>query len=231
MDSVRTVMAQAWQQFGGQAASIAPRVLASLLVFVVGVLLGTVVGWIASRVLASSHLDRYAARLGLSSPLRSLGITSVVRAVAAALQCAIVLFASMLALYSLDERLASDLTERLILYVPHLVVALVILAAGAAVAGFVSRSVLIAAVNSEIQAAPLLSTFTRAAVMLVAGAIAFEHLGIGRATVLTAFAILFGGVTLAASIAIGLALKDFVREWVEHRLRHPESTADPINHL
>ena len=134
------------------------------------------------------------------------------------LQVGIIGVSAIVALYSLDARLASDLTERVFLYLPHLTAAVIILAIGAGVASFVGRSVLIAAVNSEIRAAPLLGVLTRAAVMLVAFAIAAEHLGVGPLTVLTAFAILFGGVTLAASIAIGLALQEFVRRWMSDYL-------------
>lgn len=68
--------------------------------------------------------------------------------------------------------------------------------------------------------------------MLVTVAVAFEHLGIGRATVLTAFAILFGGVTFAAALAVGLGCQDRVRRWVEAQFveTRPSKEDDPIRH-
>ena len=220
--TIQTVLVQAWQQFTDQTFTVLPHVLASLFIFVVGILLGMAVSRVANWALRWSNIDRGAARLGLAASLEALGISSTVRLLAAALQAAILLLASILALYSLDARLASDLAERFFLYLPHLVVAIVMFGAGIVLARFLSRSVLIAAVNSDIRAARLLSGFTRVAVIIVAGAMAFEHLGISRETVLTAFAIVFGGVTLAASIAGGLAMQDVARRWVAAQLAPPD---------
>ncbi len=216
--TVQGILEQAWQQFRDQAFTVLPHVLAGLLVFLVGLGLSLVVRQLAHWALKKIDIDRHAARLGLTTPLETLGVSSVVRLVAVGLQVAILFLACNLALYSLDARLASDLAERFFLYLPHLIVAVVILAGGTVVARFLSRSVLIAAVNSEIRAARLLSGFTRVAIMIVAGAMAFEHLGISRETVLIAFAILFGGATLATSIAAGLAMQDIVRRWVTEQI-------------
>ena len=229
--TIQSVLAQAWQQFSDETFTVVPHVLASLLVFVVGLLLGMIVSRVARWALRSSNIDRAASRIGLMPSLEAVGITSPLRLLIGALQAAIILLTSILALYSLDARLASDLAERFFLYLPHLVVAMVILAAGFVLARFLARSALIAAVNSDIRAARLLSGFTRVAVMIVAAAMAFEHLGISRETVLTAFAILFGGVTLAVSIAGGLAMQDVVRGWVAGQLAPPApAEADKIEH-
>ncbi len=212
--TIHDVLWQAWGQFDDEVVTVLPHILASLFVFVLGLMMGVVAGRLLTWMLSFGQLDRYAERVGLAPSLRAIGIASTARALVVVLQGGIVLFASLLALYSLDARLASELAERFFLYLPHLVVAVVILGAGLVVAKFLSRSVLINAVNSEVRPARLLSGLTRVAVLIVAGAMAFEHLGISRETVLTAFAILFGGVTLAAAIAAGLGLQDFVRQWV-----------------
>jgi small-conductance mechanosensitive channel len=112
----------------------------------------------------------------------------------------------------------------------HVIVAVAILGSGMVLARLLSRSVLIAAVNSEIPAARLLGGLTRVAVMVVAGAMALEHLGISREPVLTAFAIVFGGVTLAVSIAAGLAMQHVVRGWVSQQLAPPPAARDSIEH-
>ncbi len=225
--TISTVLQQAWQQFRDQTFTLMPHVLASLLVFVVGIVLGIVITRVANWTLRAANLDRQAERLGLTAPLELIGVSSAVRVVAAVLQATILLFASILALYSLDARLASDLAERFFLYLPHLVVAVLILGAGLVLARFLARSVLIAAVNAEIRAARLLGSVTRVAILIVAGAMAFEHLGISRETVLTAFAILFGGVTLAASIAAGLGMQDLVRHWVSQQVTPPPASSAP----
>jgi hypothetical protein len=211
------VVDQVWQQFQAQTLVLLPKAMGSTLVLTLGLLIAAVVGRLAAWVLRWAQVDRRAARLGLSSPLETIGVVSTVSALVRLLQVAVMLSASILALYFVDARLASDLAERFLLYVPHLVVGGVILAAGVVVSRLAARSVLIAAVNADLPSARLLSSLTKGAVMLTASAIALEQLGIGRLTVLIAFTILFGGVTLAGAIAFGLGAHDLVREWMAGR--------------
>lgn len=208
------VVDQVWQQFQSQTVLLLPKMMGSVLVLLLGVLIAAVFGRLAAWALRPLQLDRRAARLGLSSPLETIGVASSVSVVVRLLQAAILLSTSILALYSIDARLASDLAERVLLYVPHLLVGGAILAAGVVVARLAARSILIAAVNGGLPSARLLSSLTKGGVMLMSAAIALEQLGIGRVTVLIAFTILFGGVTLAAAIAVGLGAQDAVRQWM-----------------
>ena len=219
------IVDQVWQQFQVQTVLLLPKMMGSGLVLLLGVLIAAVFGRLAAWALRLAQLDRRAARLGLSSSLETIGVASSVSAVVRLLQAAILLSASILAIYSIDQRLASDLAERFLLYVPHLLIGGVILAAGVVVARLAARSVLIAAVNGEVPSARLLSSLTKGGVMLMAAAIALEQVGIGRLTVLIAFTILFGGVTLAAAIAVGLGAQDTVRLWMAGRAA---PTAGPV---
>lgn len=212
--SIGAVLGDSWRLFQEQLVTVLPHVFAGGLVLLIGLALGAVVRRVGSWMLVASQVDRQLARLGLTSALDTVGIRDRVAAVARGLQVAIVFVSAMLALYSLDARLASDLAERFFLYLPHLLVAVAILALGGLLARFLGRSVLIAAVNADLPAARLLAAAARAGVVIIAVAIAFEHLGIGRVTLLTAFAILFGGATFAAALALGLGLQDLVRRWL-----------------
>lgn len=215
--TIQTILQRSWQQLSDQALQVLPNLLAALVILVLGALLGRGVGRIAQRLLRAAELDRRAARLGIAASLESIGILSTVRFLGHALEWLIILLALMLALYSLSPALASDLILRFLLYLPHLIVAFAILGLGMLLSRFLARSVLIAAVNAQMRSARLLAGLTRVAVVLAAVAVAFEHLGIGRATVLAAFSILFGGAVLAAAIALGLGSQDLVRRWLAER--------------
>ena len=231
--NIGSVLSEASQRFFEQVIWILPHVLASLVVLGLGVVLAWLVHRFGNSLRLASRIDRRLARIGVSSALESIGVRSSVAAIAGVLRWSIIFAAAMLALYSLDARLASDLAERFFLYLPHALVGVVILAGGGVAARFLGRSVLIAAVNREIPGARLLASATRVAVMLMAISIAFEHLGIGRATLLTAFAILFGGATLAAALALGLGMQDVVRRWAADRFPAPAPASpehEPIQH-
>jgi len=62
---------------------------------------------------------------------------------------------------------------------------------------------------------------------------ALEHLAIGGHIVFLAFAILFGGIVLALSLAVGLGSKDLVSRSLERETSRttPEEVGDPFRHL
>ncbi len=216
-ETIKAILERSWQLLTAEAIEILPNTLAGLVILALGVLFGLLFRRIAQRLLGATQLDRRAQRLGLAGTLESIGILSAVQFLAHALEWLMILLAFMLAFYSFSPRLASDVAMRFLLYVPHLAVALVILGAGTLLSRFLARSVLIAAVNAELRSARLLSGLTRAGVLLTAVAMAFEHLGIGKTTVLVAFAILLGGAMLTVAIALGLGSQDLVRRWLAER--------------
>jgi hypothetical protein len=122
--------------------------------------------------------------------------------------------------------LAAELVKQFFLYLPHLIVAVVILVLGIFAAGFVARSVLIGAVNLGVAPARPLAVVVRAGIVLMAVAVALETLGIGSYTMPASFLILLAGVTLAGALAVGLGSADLVKRWHEERRSHPPDDDD-----
>jgi len=92
-------------------------------------------------------------------------------------------------------------------------------------------SVLIGAVNMRMQSARLLSLAVKWLVLLVTIAMVLDHLGIGRTILFLAFGILFGGVVLAAALALGLGAKDAVARALERQVREPPPAEDKVDHV
>ena len=93
---------------------------------------------------------------------------------------------------------------------------------------------LISAVNLQIQWARLLSLGVKWLVLVLAGAMALEHLGIGGQIVRLAFGILFGGIVLALALAVGLGSKDMVSRSLERQAGkslEEEEAASRFHHL
>ncbi len=138
----------------------------------------------------------------------------------------------LLAVAALDLRVAMDLVTRAFAWLPHLLVGLLLLIAGGLLAGFVRRSVLIAAVNAGLASARLAAAFAQATVLVLFGAVALEQVGLGTSVVLVAFAILFGGIVLAAALAFGLAGRDLAREALGGLLRpRGQGEDDGVRHV
>ena len=223
-NTILTVLRQSWQQFEVQILSAAPNILASVLILLAGALLGWLVARAVKYTLAGAGLDRYMVQFGIAPWLESRRVSSAASLIARGAKWLIVFVACVLALYSLMPLVISELTLRFLGYAPDIVSAVLILIVGVVASRFLARSVLIAAVNDEMRSPHLLSRLTRLAILSITVAAALEQLGIARMTVLTAFAILLGGATLTAALAVGLGSQDLVRRWLAQK-----STSQPQN--
>jgi hypothetical protein len=106
-------------------------------------------------------------------------------------------------------------------YVAHITGAILILLAGGLLARFLSRSVLIGAVNAHLHYARFLSLGIKWLVLVLSAAMALDHLHIGGGIVELAFGILFGGIVLTLSLAIGLGSRDLVSRSIEKTMEKP----------
>jgi hypothetical protein len=114
---------------------------------------------------------------------------------------------------------------------PHLAAALphprvgaiFLLIAGTLIARFLARSVLIGAVNAQLQYARFLSLGVKWLVLVLTAAMVLDHLEVGGVVVELAFGILFGGIVLTLSLAVGLGSRDLVSRSLES---HVERTGE-----
>jgi hypothetical protein len=68
-------------------------------------------------------------------------------------------------------------------------------------------------------------------VLILTGAMVLEHLGIGGRILIVAFGLLFGGIVLAAALAVGLGSQEAVRRSLESRAQAPTRDRDTLNHV
>ncbi len=120
--------------------------------------------------------------------------------------------------YSVDSHFSSTV---LLPYFTHLTGAILLLLIGGLLARFLARSVLIGAVNAQMQYARFLSLGVKWLVLVLAAAMALDHLQIGGTIVELAFGILFGGIVLTLSLAVGLGSRDLVTRSIEKSMDRP----------
>jgi len=123
--------------------------------------------------------------------------------------------------------------QNIFAYIPNVLAALLLMLVGNVIARFLVRSVLIGAVNLNVQYARFLSIGVKWIVIVLAFAMALEHLKIAPSIVELAFGILFGGIVLALSLAVGLNSKDLIAKSRERDATSVsgEPVEDPLHHL
>jgi hypothetical protein len=194
--------------------------LPGLLAFLVAVLVLTLVGWllalIVRRVLTSARFDeRMAARerAGSSASLSEFAPSnSPTLLFSRGIFWVCVLAGIAVGLTALNAvyGASAQMSIFLLPYLTHTVGAILIFLIGGLLARFLSRSVLISAVNAQLQYARFLALGVKWLVLVLTAAMALDHLRVGGAIVELAFGILFGGIVLTLALAIGLGSRDLV---------------------
>jgi hypothetical protein len=219
-------------EVGARFQDFVPHLLMMLVLLALGILAAGVIRFGLGFLLRWLAFDRFSERTGLSTVLQKGGIRAAPsRILALTLSWLVLAVFVLLAIAALDLTAAVNLVNEAFAYLPNLLVAGALLLLGSLVAGFVRRSVLIAAVNAGVPSARLLAGGAQVGLLVLFAAMALEHLGLGRQVILTSFTILFGGVVFALALAFGLAGRDIAKETLERMRSQRRPEDDSLKHL
>ena len=224
------ILRQATAQITDQVAKFLPGLLVALLLLLATILVAVLVRTLLRRALRGLEFDQWAERVGVATIIGWLA-ASPSQSLTRLAYWSVLILGVLVSLTALDASMPSRLALTVFEYFPNVLAALVILVLGSIAAQFLARSTLIGAVNMRLQSARLLSLVVKWLVLLVTVAMALDHLGIGRNVLLLAFGIVFGGIALAAALAVGLGARDAVRDAIARQLRESSRGDDTVNHL
>lgn len=218
-----------------------PQVFAAVLVLAIAYGVGRIVANLATNFLEGVGFDRLFRRLaGTGSASRAAAssgpVSSGQRAGAggpdtpsarAAVQgmrpsevaghvllASILLFAGIEALELLGFAQLAELLSEFLVFAGQVLLGLVIFGLGLWLAGLAARAI----ESSGAREARLLASIARAAILILAGAIALRQMGVANEIIVLAFGLLLGAVAVAAALAFGLGAREtageLARDWV-----------------
>lgn len=213
-------------------ARLLPGVIALLVAVALSILLAWLLGTIVRRVLRSVNFDERLTSWGWLD-FADWSSRSPTQLAARLVSWTIIVVGVLIGIAAFDTTLTSSLVMHVFGSLPNLLTALVLLAIGHMLARFLSRGVLIGAVNMNLPYAGLLGVGVRWLVLVLTTAMALDHVGIGGNIVSLAFGIMFGGIVLALALAVGLGSKDMVARSLERELKKtPDDAGDgPLRHV
>jgi hypothetical protein len=232
-----------WEQVGQTLNESTVRVvsriaslLPGLVALVVAILVAAAIAWLVAmvlrRVLRAVNFDERLETWGFQGMAEWSPAHSPTLLAARLVWWAIVLAGFVLGLAAFDATLTSQLAFNIFAYVPRLAVSILVVLIGAVIARYLSRHVLLEAVNMNLQYARVLSAGVRWMIMTLAITMALDHLEIAVGIVHLAFGILFGGIVLSLSLAVGLGSKELVsRSLGREKERAYQDTGEPFHHL
>jgi hypothetical protein len=210
-----------------------PGLLVTFVIILVGWAVARISSVIARRLLIVAKFDRLCADAGLGQVLARADIRSSPSALAGRSVFWLVFVVSfMFGISALGLEVINQLIAEFFLYLPRIFAALLILLLAFLIGNFLSRAVLLAAVNTSFPSPRIASGVVKYLIAILAFAMALEQLHIASNIVTAAFAIAFGSVMLGLAIAFGLGGRDIARQVLERRfLKSGEDEPDEFSHI
>ena len=194
-----------------------PPLVVALIVLGIFWLMAKLVRWLMTKAIKGSGIDRFLSDSGFRSMFDSAGRLHGTPLIAGAAYWLSLVGGVLAALNVFGTDLTSRMVEATVFLFPKAVTAGLILLAGAWLAQFLGRSVLVWASNEEIPGPRRLAAVTRIITMFVAVVVASDVLDFAPRVFFAAFVILVGGAVLAGSLALGLGGRDAIRGYLGDR--------------
>jgi hypothetical protein len=232
-EQVKQSFLESLNRIAAAVAGLLPGLVAMVLIVALSLVLAVLVRLLFRRFLTGIGFDQLTHRWGITAAAEWPPSRSPTAVVARLGFWTLVVLGIVVGLTALDAALARELALRLLRFLPQVFAAAAIFLVGLAAARFLERAARIGAVNMQIHSARLLSLGVKWMVILLATAMALDHLGLGGAIVAISFGILFGGIVLAGSLAVGLGARETVAKALEKETQKgktPEGQ-DAIRHL
>jgi hypothetical protein len=199
-----------------QIYAFLPNIFAMILILIIGLIIGYGIRILLGLLLKIIRFDKLSLRIGFANILEKSGIRKkpsefIIKIVYWSLFFIFI----MLAINALKVEALDALVAQFFLFFPNIVAGIILFFAGYLFSIVLARTVLIAAVNYQIQFANFISRGVQTLVLLFFLAIALEQIGIGESIVIASFTIIFGGIVLALALALGLGGRELGKEWLE----------------
>ncbi|NWG01829.1 MAG: hypothetical protein HXY44_03100 [Syntrophaceae bacterium] len=222
-------------RFLGKVLTFLPNLLAMATILIIGFLIAWIIKMVIVRFLKAIQFDQVSDQWGLTRILFQGGLHDAPAILLGRFfYWMIVLITLILGINALEVAAMQNLIAQFFNFLPHLFAALSILVIGYFVGVFLGQAALIAAVNAQVGSAKTLGRAVRWFVIILSLTMALYHLGIAEKVIVATFAITFGGIVLALSIAFGWGGRDLAKDFLERlygRKGKRGEGPDQISHL
>jgi small-conductance mechanosensitive channel len=211
--------------FWTQLASFIPQLLGAIVALVLGWMLAKLARTGVMRLLTLLKFDKATEKSGLETFMKHADLElSVASVLGNLIYWLIILVMIVTVANSLGLQMVADLFNKVVLYIPNVIVAILVLVFGTILARFINRMVFAWLSNMEFDGALTVSTFSEYAMMVFVFFMAMEQLQIANELLTAAFIIAFGAVGLAFAIAFGLGARDWAAKVVDKLMSDKKKT-------
>ena len=198
------------QSSGKELVQLLPRVLGAMVFFTLGWLFAKVVRKISVKWLEIARLDTLSEKAGIEDFLIQGGVRLTTVKIVSNILYWFILFAVVsICLNIVGIKSAAELINKIALFFPNIIVAIVALIFGTLFAKFIRTFIFAYLNNIGVGGAKTISIIAQYALLIFIISVALEQLAIGGQILVSAFQIAFGAVCLALALAFGIGGKDW----------------------
>lgn len=222
------LLVESTREFLHDLAQFIPHLVLALAIVLVGWLLAKACRFAVEKALRAINFNVLTERAGTDHFLRQGGLRGDTTTLFGLLAYWLVIVAALIiACNALSLAYVSELLQRIILYAPRLLIALLLLVLGSYFARFVAGAVATYCLEVDIPDADLLGKISQYLIMAFVIMIALGQLDVGGDLVQLTFLVLLAGVVLALALAFGLGGREWAAAMLERwwpRERHKDES-------
>ena len=224
MEELRLVLLEPAKIILSQISQFLMTVLLVLIILIIGWIISGVIKSLVTKSLKTIKLDGLAERIELDTLLTKGGMTYTVSELIGVIFYWIgILVTFVVAMNAIGLPVAAELLNKVILYVPNIIVAIFILILGMFLATMLKNIVQTAAANTGVSQSPLLAKIVETVVIVFVVMIALDQLGINTKVIEDNLKIIIAALGLGLALAFGLGCKDLAGKYVAELLEKVKS--------
>lgn len=203
-------------QFWLQLITFTPKLLATLVIIFSGWLLAILARFAVRRLLEFTHFDRLTKKSGLDAFMDSGNVhLSLCGIVSQVVYWLVIILFIITGADTLGLTGVADLLHQLANYLPHIILAVMVMVFGTLLARFVNKLVFAWLYSLKLSYALVISTSAEYCIQILAIFVALEQLGFGMQIIYLLFLIVFGSIFLALALAFGLGGRNWAAKIIE----------------
>ena len=203
------------REFLVQVGAFLPRLALAIFILFVGWLAAKAVRFAVERMLRAVNVNVLGERSGVDGFMQQIGIGLDLVGIFGWIGYWLAFLATlMVAFNAMGLTYITDLLRHIVLFSPHVVIALFIVLFGAYLARVIADGITAHWEQAGLQDAHIVGTVARTAVIVFAVLIALDQVSVGGTIVRESFLIILAGIVFGLALAFGLAGKD----WAAHLL-------------
>jgi len=200
------------------------EVFLNVIVMVIVMVGGLIISWFIKKLLGKLlilfRFDKWAQDVGIANLLQKGGVKTLPSIVLSKIVywVFIVLFLSF-GLNFIGISQFSEYASKISTTLPYIIVSLVIVIIGIIFSNFISRVIFMTCENANIKYGDIIAKGVRIFLIIITFGMVFEYIGIGNMIITISFLIIFGGIIMTLSLALGIGLSNVVGDLIRERLK------------